>query len=271
MSELARPLGGPGGPSYQLVQSLYAISSGGVFGSGLGNGGLVLPPDGNPYIPFLETDFIFSAIAQELGLAGAAGVILLYLIFAYRGFRISMLAAGRLLEAARRRAHGRRLRPGVHHHRRSHRADPADGDHASVRLLRRVEHRRQLRRPRAPAHGLRPREPGASAREPADPPPLLRLLVPVRRPHRHDDLLALARARPGGAAGEPDADRPRARDQARAHPRGRRAHAARGEPEARARGRTRLVAPPLSARLADRARRRLLDDRPLADRASSSP
>ena len=39
-----------------------------------------------------ETDFIFSAIAQELGLAGGAAVILLYLIFAYRGFRISMLA-----------------------------------------------------------------------------------------------------------------------------------------------------------------------------------
>ena len=54
---------------------------------------MLLSPEGNPYIPFLETDFIFSAIAQELGLAGAAGVILLYLIFAYRGLRISMLAS----------------------------------------------------------------------------------------------------------------------------------------------------------------------------------
>lgn len=78
--------------SYQLVQSLYAVSSGGVFGSGLGNG-VLLTPEGNSYIPYLETDFIFSAIAQELGLAGAAGVILLYLIFAYRGFRVSMLAS----------------------------------------------------------------------------------------------------------------------------------------------------------------------------------
>ena len=73
------------------MQSLYAISSGGVFGSGLGDGVLVTPAGGT-YIPFLETDFIFSAIAQELGLAGAAGVILLYLLFAFRGFRISMLA-----------------------------------------------------------------------------------------------------------------------------------------------------------------------------------
>ena len=85
------PWADPQGQSYQLVQSLYAISSGGVFGSGLGDGVLVRP-DGQPYIPFLETDFIFSAIAQELGLAGAAGVILLYLLFAFRGFRISMLA-----------------------------------------------------------------------------------------------------------------------------------------------------------------------------------
>jgi cell division protein FtsW (lipid II flippase) len=86
------PWADPEDASYQLVQSLYAISSGGVFGTGLGNG-VLLSPQGNPYIPYLETDFIFSAIAQELGLAGAAGVILLYLIFAYRGFRISMLAS----------------------------------------------------------------------------------------------------------------------------------------------------------------------------------
>ena len=85
------PWGDPQGDTYQLVQSLYAISSGGVFGSGLGSG-VLLTPEGSPYIPFLETDFIFSAIAQELGLAGAAGVILLYLLFAYRGFRIAMLA-----------------------------------------------------------------------------------------------------------------------------------------------------------------------------------
>ena len=70
-AELARPLGGPAGrQSYQLVQSLYAISSGGVFGSGLGEG-CSSSPEGNTYIPVsCETDFIFSAIAQELGLAG---------------------------------------------------------------------------------------------------------------------------------------------------------------------------------------------------------
>ncbi len=79
------------GDGYQLVQSLYAISSGGLFGSGLGRGVLV-GEGGSPYIPFLETDFIFSAIAQELGLAGATAVILLLVVFVYRGLRIAMLA-----------------------------------------------------------------------------------------------------------------------------------------------------------------------------------
>jgi cell division protein FtsW (lipid II flippase) len=76
---------------YQLVQSIYAISGGGLFGEGLGRG-VLLTPEGRPYIPFLETDFIFAAIAQELGLAGAVGVVLLYIVFLYRGLRIAMMA-----------------------------------------------------------------------------------------------------------------------------------------------------------------------------------
>jgi cell division protein FtsW (lipid II flippase) len=76
---------------YQLVQSIYAIAGGGLFGTGLGEGVLVADT-GRPWIPFLETDFIYSAIAQELGVAGSAAVILLYVILVYRGFRIAMLA-----------------------------------------------------------------------------------------------------------------------------------------------------------------------------------
>jgi cell division protein FtsW (lipid II flippase) len=86
------PWSDPQNDTYQLVQSLYAISSGGLFGQGLGRG-VLLTPEGNSYIPFLETDFIYSAIAQELGLAGAAAVVLLYLIFVYRGFTIALRAA----------------------------------------------------------------------------------------------------------------------------------------------------------------------------------
>jgi cell division protein FtsW (lipid II flippase) len=85
------PWSDPLGDTYQLVQSIYAIAGGGLFGAGLGQG-VLLTPEGRSYIPFLETDFIYSAIAQELGLAGAAAVVLLYLIFVYRGFRIAMQA-----------------------------------------------------------------------------------------------------------------------------------------------------------------------------------
>ena len=81
----------PTDAGYQLVQSIYSIAAGGMFGQGLGRGVLVTP-DGGTYIPFLDTDFIYSAIAQEIGLAGAAAVILLYVLFVYRGFRIAMLA-----------------------------------------------------------------------------------------------------------------------------------------------------------------------------------
>jgi cell division protein FtsW (lipid II flippase) len=85
------PWSDPQGDTYQLVQSIYAIASGGLFGSGLGKG-VLLTPEGNTYIPYLETDFIYSAVAQELGLAGGAALVLLYLIFLHRGFKIAMLA-----------------------------------------------------------------------------------------------------------------------------------------------------------------------------------
>ncbi|MCY4087338.1 MAG: FtsW/RodA/SpoVE family cell cycle protein [Actinomycetia bacterium] len=81
----------PSGAGYQLVQSLYAISSGGLFGSGLGRGVLVAP-DGSTYVPYLETDFIYSALSQELGLVGASAVVLVFLIVVYRGLRTAMLA-----------------------------------------------------------------------------------------------------------------------------------------------------------------------------------
>lgn len=86
------PWSDPNGAGYQLVQSIYAISSGGLFGSGLGRGAL-FTSEGSSYIPFLETDFIYSALVQELGLVGGAALLLLYVMFVYRGFRVAMLAA----------------------------------------------------------------------------------------------------------------------------------------------------------------------------------
>src|SRR3954447_5360319 len=76
---------------YQLAQSIYAISGGGFFGQGLGRG-VLLTPEGRTYIPYLETDFIYAGIAQELGLAGAAGLVLLYVVFCSRGFRVALQA-----------------------------------------------------------------------------------------------------------------------------------------------------------------------------------
>jgi len=63
---------------YQLVQSLFALAAGGLTGAGLGMG---LPTR----IPFVSTDFIFSAIGEELGLLGGAAVIICFLIFSVRG------------------------------------------------------------------------------------------------------------------------------------------------------------------------------------------
>jgi len=74
---------------YQIVQSLFAIGDGGLFGTGLGKGYLLFG-NGEPIIPALHTDFIFSAIAEELGLAGATAVLILFMILCYRIFKIAV-------------------------------------------------------------------------------------------------------------------------------------------------------------------------------------
>lgn len=71
------------GKGYQIVQSLFAISTGGFFGTGIGLGN----PD---YVPEVHTDFIFVAIAEEMGLFAAMAVILLFMTIIYRGIKISL-------------------------------------------------------------------------------------------------------------------------------------------------------------------------------------
>lgn len=66
------------GDGYQLVQAIFSIADGGLFGVGIDNGM-------SDQIPIVESDFIFAAIAEETGLLGAAGLLLLYLCFAIRG------------------------------------------------------------------------------------------------------------------------------------------------------------------------------------------
>jgi cell division protein FtsW (lipid II flippase) len=77
--------------SYQEVQSLYSLGHGGFGGTGLGHG-IFTGTTGKQVIPDLNTDFIYSALAQELGLIGVSALLLLYMAFVLRGFRIALAA-----------------------------------------------------------------------------------------------------------------------------------------------------------------------------------
>ncbi len=68
---------------YQIVQSLYGLANGGIFGAGLGQG---FPN----FVPFANTDFIVAAIGEELGLTGIFALLLLYALVVERGFRIAI-------------------------------------------------------------------------------------------------------------------------------------------------------------------------------------
>ena len=78
------PFADPLRTGYQVVQSLYALGSGWLFGVGLGASRQKLL-----YLPERHTDFIFSIIGEELGFVGAAFVILLFAMFIWRGFYIA--------------------------------------------------------------------------------------------------------------------------------------------------------------------------------------
>jgi cell division protein FtsW len=71
--------------AFQLVQSMVAFGSGGLFGVGLGESQQKML-----FLPEAHTDFIFSVIGEELGLAGAALVLGLFVVIGLRGFRIAM-------------------------------------------------------------------------------------------------------------------------------------------------------------------------------------
>jgi peptidoglycan glycosyltransferase len=70
---------------YQIVQGLFALGNGGLFGAGLGNG----MPD---RIPVVWSDFVFNAFAEETGFAGAVALLALYLLFVFRGMLIAVRA-----------------------------------------------------------------------------------------------------------------------------------------------------------------------------------
>ena len=94
-SAFRNPLDDVDGTGFQLSQSLFGLSWGGVTGTGLGEG----HPD---IIPVVWTDFILAAIGEELGLIGLAGVLILFALLVSRGFHTSLKVRdsyGKLLAA----------------------------------------------------------------------------------------------------------------------------------------------------------------------------
>jgi len=80
----------PKGSGFQIIQSQIALGSGGIFGLGLGQSKQKLF-----YLPAAHTDFIFSIIGEELGLLGTLGVVILFMILIYQGFKVIKNASGK--------------------------------------------------------------------------------------------------------------------------------------------------------------------------------
>ena len=80
----------PGDTGYQILQSLYAIGSGGLFGLGYGKS-----RQKYLYLPFQYNDYIFAIVCEELGLVGALGIIALFAVTILRGYWIALRARDR--------------------------------------------------------------------------------------------------------------------------------------------------------------------------------
>jgi cell division protein FtsW (lipid II flippase) len=96
------PFKDPQDEGFQVAQSLFAQADGGLFGAGLGESLMQLPgaskgcieqyPDCGSIIPAPHTDLIYAVITNELGLFGAAGVVLIYILISARGFKTAVMA-----------------------------------------------------------------------------------------------------------------------------------------------------------------------------------
>ncbi len=152
------------GGSYQLAQSLFAQADGGLLGTGFDRSLLrARARTAPPILPVPESDMIYAVIVNELGLAGAAA-LLLRVPAARRARAEDGCARARLvLQAARDRPVVRGRAAGVRDRRRRHARDPAHRRDAAVRGLRWLLGRDELRARRAAARGLRPRAPPVCA------------------------------------------------------------------------------------------------------------
>jgi cell division protein FtsW len=84
------PWSDPTDKGYQIIQSFKAFAFGGFFGAGLGRSVQKMK-----YLPIPHTDFIFAIFAEEMGFFGVILIIILYMLFAYRGFNIALKQTGR--------------------------------------------------------------------------------------------------------------------------------------------------------------------------------
>jgi cell division protein FtsW (lipid II flippase) len=80
-----------GREGYQIANSLFAQADGGLLGRGFG-GAMLFSPTGDTILPAAQTDLIYALIVNEVGLVGAAGVLITYLLFVQRGFKTALLA-----------------------------------------------------------------------------------------------------------------------------------------------------------------------------------
>lgn len=81
------PWSDPLDTGYQIIQSLYALGPGGLFGVGLGRGRQKLF-----YLPEPHSDFIFAVIGEELGFIGTTSVLILFFLLLWRGFKVALMA-----------------------------------------------------------------------------------------------------------------------------------------------------------------------------------
>ncbi len=86
------PYADPLGSGYQVLQSIFAQADGGLFGRGFGQSLITNPGTDDTLLPAAQTDTIYALIVNEVGLFGACGLVLVYLLIAARGFKIALLA-----------------------------------------------------------------------------------------------------------------------------------------------------------------------------------
>lgn len=88
ITTFVNPAADPTGAGYNVTQALIAVGAGGLLGAGLGQG----TQSQLQFIPVAHTDFIFAALAEETGLVGAAGLLLLFFFLIFRVIRVATLA-----------------------------------------------------------------------------------------------------------------------------------------------------------------------------------